>query len=165
MTITSPSPALHDMPVLDTLRVEHLFDMRVEFEPPRVIPTPLARRLTFTAKGGRIEGPRLRGEVLGGGDWVLVGSDGIARMDIRSTIRTEDGALIHYAALGVTVMPDDGMDRLQAGERLSFDEIYGRTTPRFETYDIRYAWLNGVIAIGLHELSKDHIDYRVYRML
>ena len=42
--------------------------------------------------GGIIEGPKLQGEVLpGGGDWLLVGSDGTGRVDVRATIRTWSG--------------------------------------------------------------------------
>jgi hypothetical protein len=40
-----------------------------------------------------------------------------------------------------------------------------RTTPSFETSHEQYAWLNGVVALGYNEISKDHIDYRIYRVL
>ena len=48
---------------------------------------------------------------------------------------------------------------------LSFDETYVRTTPKFETADERYAWLNEVVAVGYNILSPNHIDYRIYRVL
>ena len=38
-----------------------------------------------------------------------------------------------------------------------------RTTPKFETGDERYAWLNSLVCVGYNELSPDHIDYRIYR--
>jgi hypothetical protein len=50
----------------------------------------------------------------------------------------------------VIQLPPDGLQRLADGERIPFEESYVRTTPRFETSD---------------ELSKDHIDYRMYRVL
>jgi hypothetical protein len=62
-------------------------------------------------------------------------------------------------------IPPDGLERLAAGERLPFDETYVRTTPRLETADERYAWLSEHVLVGLNELSKDHIDYRIYRLL
>ena len=40
-----------------------------------------------------------------------------------------------------------------------------RTTPKFETADERYTWLNGLVVVGINELSPDHIDYRMYRVL
>jgi hypothetical protein len=86
-------------------------------------------------------------------------------MDIRATLRTDDDVLIHYSALGVTTIPDDGLERLAAGERLPFEETYVRTTPRFEVADERYAWLNPIVGVSHSELSPDHVDHRVYRVL
>jgi Protein of unknown function (DUF3237) len=157
---------LHERPLLTELPVEHLFDMSVDLEPAQVIQTPVGMRMTYIAKGGPIDGPALRGELLpGGGDWLVVGTDLIGRVDVRATIRTDDEALIHYTTGGVISIPPDGLERLAAGERLPFDETYVRTTPSFETSDERYAWLNGVVALGYNELSQDHIDYRIYRVL
>jgi hypothetical protein len=122
--------------------------------------------LTFIATGGAIEGPNLRGELLpGGGDWLIVGADGIGRVDVRATLRTHDGALIHYESRGIIKIPRDGLQRLAAGDMLPFEETYVRTTPKFETSDERYAWLSEVVAVGYNILSPNHIDYRIYRVL
>ncbi len=166
MSATATDQTLLERPKLAELPVEHLCDFEVELEPAQLIATPVGARMTFIAKGGRVTGPKLNGEVLpGGGDWLLVGSDRVGRVDVRATVRTDDGALIHYTAGGVISIPADGLERLQAGERLPFEETYVRTTPRFETADERYAWLNGIVVVGYNELSKDHIDYRMYRVL
>jgi hypothetical protein len=154
------------LPLVTALPVEHLFDMHVDLRPAQVIPTPVGTRMTFITTGGAIDGPKLRGELLpGGGDWLLVGSDGVGRADIRATIRTHDGALIHYESRGIIKVPADGLERLGAGELLPFDETYVRTTPKFETADERYAWLTEVVAVGYNVLSPNHIDYRIYRVL
>jgi hypothetical protein len=137
--------------------------MAVELEPAQLIPTATGMVMNYVARGGRFDGPRLRGEVLpGGGDALLVGSDSIGRVRVRATLRTEDDVLIHYTAGGVIRIPADGLERLAAGERLPFEETYVRTTPVLETSDERYAWLAERVLIGHNELSKDHIDYRVY---
>jgi Protein of unknown function (DUF3237) len=157
---------LLERPSLSQLPVEHLCDLRVDLEPAQLIGTPVGARMVFIAKGGRVEGPRFQGELLpGGGDWLLVGEDRIGRVDVRATVRTDDGALIHYTAGGIIEIPDDGLERLAAGERLPFEETYVRTTPKFETADERYSWLNRLVVVGHNELSKDHIDYRMYRVL
>lgn len=153
------------LPTLDALPAEHLFDMHVDLAPAQVISTAAGSRMTFITTGGVIDGPRLRGEILpGGGDWLLVGSDGIGRVDVRATLRTHDGALIHYETRGVIKIPADGLDRLAAGQALPFAETYVRTTPRFETADERYAWLSEVVAVGYNVLSPNHIDYRIFRV-
>jgi hypothetical protein len=146
--------------------VEHLCDFEVDLEPAQLIATPVGNRMTFIAKGGKVSGPKLNGEVLpGGGDWLLVGQDLVGRVDVRATVRTDDGALIHYTAGGVIKIPPDGLQRLVDGERIPFEQSYVRTTPKFETSDERYAWLNEIVVAGYNELSKDHIDYRMYRVL
>ena len=143
--------------LIDALPVEHLFDLSINLELGQVIPTPLGTRLTFVVKGGRFQGPRIRGEMLsGGGDWVSLGADGTSRMDVRATLRTDDGVLR---------FPADGRQRLANGERLSFDETYVRPTPRFETSDERYSWLSGIVTVGYGEYGQGRIDHRMFRVL
>jgi hypothetical protein len=163
MTTATP---VDQLPLVDALPVEHLFDMHVNLRPAQPIATPVGARLTFITTGGVIDGPKLRGEILpGGGDWLIVGADGVGRVDVRATIRTHDGVLIHYEARGVIKIPADGLDRLADGEVLPFEQTYVRTTPKFETADERYAWLSEVVAVGYNILSPNHIDYRIYRVL
>ncbi|MFI5508771.1 DUF3237 domain-containing protein [Mycobacterium sp. NPDC051804] len=163
MTTATP---VDQLPLIDALPVEHLFDMHVNLQPAQPITTPVGARMTFITTGGIIEGPKVRGEILpGGGDWLIVGSDGVGRVDVRATLRTHDGALIHYEARGIIKVPADGLERLAAGEVLGFDETYVRTTPKFETADERYAWLSALVAVGYNVLSPNHIDYRIYQVL
>jgi len=158
--------AVDQLPLVTALPVEHLFDMHVDLQPAQPIPTPVGTRMTFITTGGVIDGPMLRGELLpGGGDWLVLGSDGAGRVDVRATLRTHDGALIHYESRGIIKIPADGLQRLAAGEVLPFAETYVRTTPKFETGDERYAWLSEVVALGYNILSPNHIDYRIYRVL
>ena len=163
MTTATP---VDQLPLIDALPVEHLFEMHVNLQPAQPITTPVGARMTFITTGGIIEGPKVRGEILpGGGDWLIVGSDGVGRVDVRATLRTDDGALIHYEARGIIKVPADGLERLAAGEVLGFDETYVRTTPKFETADERYAWLSELVAVGYNVLSPNHIDYRIYQVL
>lgn len=157
---------LFDRAVLDALPVEHLCDLSFDLGPAQMISTPLGTRMTFVAQGGHFNGPGFRGEVLpGGGDWVSLGADGISRMDVRATLRTHDGVLIHYDSNGVLRFPPDGRQRLADGERLSVDESYVRPTPRFETSDERYSWLSGLVVVGYGEYGPGRIDHRMYRIL
>ncbi|GFG63890.1 UPF0311 protein [Mycobacterium kubicae] len=158
--------AVQQLPSVDALPAEHLFDMHVDLQPAQIIATAVGLRMTFITTGGTIDGPRLAGEILpGGGDWLLVGSDGTGRVDVRATIRTRDDALIHCETRGIIKVPAGALDRLAAGETVSFTESYIRTTPTFETADERYAWLSGLVTLGYNILSPNHIDYRIYRVL
>ncbi|OBG21690.1 hypothetical protein A5765_21245 [Mycolicibacterium celeriflavum] len=162
----SAATAVDQLPLRDALPAEHLFDIHVNLLPAQLIPTPLGMRMTFVTTGGTIDGPRMRGEVLpGGGDWLLVGNNGSGRVDVRATLRTHDGVLIHFESTGVIKVPADGLDRLARGQVLAFDETYVRTTPTFGTADDRYAWLSEIVAVGYNILSPNHVDYRVYWVL
>ena len=121
----APAPLL-DRPMLSELPVEHLCDLSIDLELGQVISTHLGTRLTFVVKGGRFEGPRFRGEMLpGGGDWVSLGADGISRMDVRATMRTHDGVLIHYDSHGILKYPPDGRFQNLRGDRLILNHQLG----------------------------------------
>ena len=159
------TPLLFDLAPQSSLAVEHVCDMAVDLNAPQPIDTAVGFRLTYIAKDGRATG-KISGEILaGGGDWVTVGTDGASRMDIRQTLRTDDGALIHYSALGIVSLPEDGRERIARGARIPFNEGYMRTFPKFETSDERYGWLTRHAFISVGELSPGHVDHRIYRVL
>jgi len=133
-----------------TPQLERLCRATVEIGPPlQVGPTPLGERRIIPITGGRVEGERLRGEVLpGGADWQIVRADGAAVLEARYCVRAEDGALIFVVNTGIRVAAPDVLARLARGEPVAPREYYFRTTPRFETSAPRYAWLNDVVAVG-----------------
>jgi glucuronate isomerase len=102
--------------------------------------TPHGKLLIFPVIGGSFEGERLRGKVLaGGGDWVTARTDGTFELDLRVTLETDDGALIHMTFTGVR---DDANQ-------------YLRTLPRFETAAPQYAFLNRLLAVGIGEIRPE----------
>lgn len=158
MTLTEIEP-------MTSLDVEHLCDIRIDFEPAQIFATPMGTRIIAVVRHGTIEGPRLRGEFLpGGGDWMVAGTDRIGRLDVRATFRTDDGELVFFTATGRACLPDDALSRFYTGELIGVDEMYTRTAPLFETGAQKYRWLNGVVAIGFNQLSLTSVDYRVYRV-
>ena len=80
---------------------EHLLDIRISFDPVQIFETPVGTRFTYVVKEGRCEGPKIAGDILpGGGDWILLGTDQVARLDVRATLRTDDGAHVHLTNTG-----------------------------------------------------------------
>lgn len=153
-----------DEPNRTELPVEYLFEFNVDFGDGMLIyPSPAGMRIDAIISAGKVEGPRLRGVVLpGGGDWLTVTSDGVGRMDVRATIRTDTGDVVHYTSSGRTVLDDGTRGRFLAGETIYDSEVYGRSAPLFETASKTYDWLNGIAAVGLvRELSLEHIRYRI----
>ena len=74
------------------LKSELLFEVSADIdmeEAQELGANPQGNRRIAYIKGGTIEGPKLKGEILpGGGDWVLVRPDGARRLDVRTTVRT-----------------------------------------------------------------------------
>lgn len=127
-----------------------LMTLQVTLETPqRIGAVPSGTRVTVPITGGEFEGPRLRGRVLpGGGDWTLLRSDGVLELDLRVTLQTDDGALIHLASFGLRHGPPEVIAALGRGEPVDPARYYFRTVPRFETGADRYAFLNRIMAVA-----------------
>jgi hypothetical protein len=155
--------------MIDTLTYEPLFvmDLEVGYATSHLIgDTARGLRGVYPVDGGTFEGPRLRGTVDGGGsDWVTQRSDGLMLIDVRLTLHTDDGATIGMVYTGIAwARSAELMARFRQRERLSYDEFYLRTTPRFESGDERYAWLNGVVAVANGERTERGGRYHVFEI-
>src|ERR1700734_2871004 len=85
--------------------------------PQKIGAVPHGMRVTAPITDGHFEGPRLRGRVLaGGGDWTLLRGDGVLELDLRITLETDDGALIHLASFGLRHGPPEVLAALARGE-------------------------------------------------
>src|SRR2546430_9224173 len=102
---------------------------------------PHGTRVTAPIASGHFEGPRLRGKVLpGGGDWTLLRGDGVLELDLRLTLETDDGALIHMTSFGLRHGPPAGLAALARGEPVDTSAHYFRTTPRFRPQPPKYTF-------------------------
>lgn len=82
----------------------------------------------------RFEGERLNAKLKGraAADWLQVSPEGYGTLDVKATLGTDDGALIHATYSG----------------RLLFDTMTVYTAPLFHTGDERYAWINRIQAVA-----------------
>ena len=171
-------PPLQDRPLQDrplkdrlseallTVRTRPLFTLQLSVRPIQVIgETPTADR-RIGVFGGRFEGERLSGEVLdGGSDWQSVRPDGSTLLDVRLVLQTNDGALIAMTYKGLRHGPREVMERLAKGEEVDPANYYFRINPMFETASKDYAWLNGVLAVGLGHRCADGPIYNIFELL
>jgi hypothetical protein len=138
---TSSPPSVSRADRRSSLRSRPLMTLRLNTAPTQDIGAgPRGTRLTFPITGGSFEGDRLCGKVLGGGgDWGVKRPDGVLELDLRITLETDDGALIHLTFEGIR------HDGTPAGP-------YFRTLPRFETAALKYFFLNRLLAVGTGEI-------------
>jgi hypothetical protein len=132
----------------------------------RLGPVPHGTRSIVPVVGGAFQGQRLRGTVLpGGGDWLLLRSDGVLELDLRITLETDDHALIHMTFQGLRHGPPEVFAALARGEVVDPASYYFRTLPRFETSVERYAFLNRIVTVGVGETRPGKAVHRIDEIL
>ncbi len=131
----------------------------------RVGGVPHGTRVISPVASGSFEGPRLRGRVLpGGGDWTLLRGDGVLELDLRFTLETDDGALIHMTSFGLRHGPPEVLAALARGEVVDPSAYYFRTTPRFETAHPKYAFLNRLLAVSTGDRRPGGPIYTIFEI-
>jgi hypothetical protein len=137
-----------------TLALLPLATMVAELRPPKVLSrTPAGTRMIYEVASGSISGERLNAKMAGAAaaDWMLVGPDGTGTLDVRSLVETDDGALVFIQYSGRVDLSEGGTAPLYA-------------TPRFETGDPRYGWLNKLQAVGKGTLEGSTLTYDLYEL-
>lgn len=112
---------------------------------------PAGARTVAEVSGGTMIGDRLNGSVKGtaAADWMLTSKDGVATLDVRVVVETDDGALLYITYEG----------RADWSEGPGTKPIY--IAPKFETSDERYGWLNAVQAVGKGQLGRGTVTYEI----
>ena len=153
--------------VLKSLRTQSLFVMRLDVRKLQIVgATPGGYRRIGVVPGGSFEGERLSGEVLeGGSDWQTVRSDGATTLNVRLVLKTKDKALIGMTYRGIRYGPPDVVARIEKGEVVDPTSHYFRINPLFETANANYAWLNGVVAVGIGHRRADGPIYSIFEVL
>jgi Protein of unknown function (DUF3237) len=110
--------------------------------------TPDGARRIIPIIGGVVEGPLIRGELIGGGaDWQLTRPDGVTVVDATYALKTEDGAVIQIRNRGLRHGPPEAMAALARGEEVDPSAYYFRSAPEFVAPEGRYEWLNRSIFV------------------
>jgi hypothetical protein len=145
-----------------------LMTLRVIVATPQDVgAVPHGARRIVPIGGGDFEGPRLRGTVLPGGsaDWLLLRADGVLELDLRVTLRTDDGALILMKSFGLRHGPPEVIAAIGRGETVDPGSYYFRTTPRFETAHPTYAFLNRLVAVATGDRRAEGPVYTIHEVL
>ena len=129
--------------------------------------TPYGARKIATVVAGTFAGDRLRGTVQPspGGDWLLLRSDGVLCLDVRMTLKTDDGDLIYMSYKGMRHGPKDVMERLNKGEVVDPALYYFRSVPVFETSSVKYGWLNRAVFVAIGRREATGPIYDVHEIL
>ena len=126
-----------------TIALEHVCDLVVELSPPHEMGAALAgTRRIIPIVGGSASGARINGRILNvGADWQTVQAGGVAQLDARYGIETDDGAVIEVVSQGIRHASPEVAARIVAGEAVPPSEYYMRTAIRLDSGHPDYAWV------------------------
>jgi hypothetical protein len=127
--------------------------------------TPYGGRRVIEILGGRVEG-KVAGKILSGGaDWQIIRSDGVADIQARYVIETDDGARVLVTSNGLRHGPADVLAAIARGEKVNPALYYFRTVMRFEASNPSLDWFNRIIAIARGERERLSVKLDVYELL
>jgi hypothetical protein len=115
--------------------------------------------------GGWVKGPRINGTLLApAGDWSRALPSGASRLDVRATIKTDDGALIYISYNGIFKDSEETEARAAQGEVLTSKDLYFVIAPTMQTSAKKYDWLNAVQCIGkmVSYKSDSYVKYDIF---
>ncbi len=101
----------------------------------------------------------------GGADWQVLRTDGVAELEARYTLRTDDGALIYVRNHALRHGTPEAMAALAQGRRADPASYYFRGATFFETSAARYAWLGKTIVICSGEREPAGVNIKFFQVL
>lgn len=146
--------------------LEFIFGARVTVDPPQDLGAfNKGRRRIVPISGGEFSGPDMRGTVLSGGaDWQLIRHDGVAELEARYTLQTDDGAVIHVRNLARRHGPADVMEALADGKPVPPNAYYFRGATFFETGAMRYVWMTQHIVVCTGHREPAQVSLGFYKV-
>lgn len=140
---------------VDSLPAEHIGTLTArtnDVDRPVVSGGPFGTKVVATVSSATLVGPKITASMVDGvaaGDWLTMLPGGRFSLDVRLSLRTDDGADIYVSYTGLGSRNDDGTASI-------------RTAPRFETGDERYAWLNELFCVAVGGTTDDGVEYEIY---
>jgi hypothetical protein len=146
--------------------LEHVCTLTVELGPIREMGQGRAgARRIIPIIGGTVAGPRLTGKILNvGADWQTLFQSGMAELDTRYAMETDDGAVIEIINYGYRDGTPEVLAALGRGEAVPPEDYYMRTHARLETGDARYDWVNRTLFVGTGARNKSSVNVDLYAL-
>ena len=113
---------------------------------------PKGSRVVIDVVSAEVVGKRIRASLAtnDAADWLTLSEDGkLGALDVRLTLKTEDGAFVYVEYQG----------------RANMETGVIATAPTFQTSDENYRWLNWVQAVGAGQLGENgQLVYSLYEV-
>jgi hypothetical protein len=163
-TTTQTAADAKHLDVIAPLKLEYVFQIKIDFSERVSFQTPNGRRAYVPAVSGVIEGPRLQGIVVphSGADYA-----GNGRLNAHYMLKASDGTMIYINNTGYLYpmdnKPIDRNDPSWGGDR----EFYFRITPVFDTPIGPHDWLTRTVIVGTGQrhANPDYTIFTYYAVL
>lgn len=148
-------------------KLEFVFELRVLVSAVQEMgETTKGVRRIIPITGGSFAGPQINGTIVPGGyDWQLIRSDGVAEVEARYVLRTDDKALITIVNTGLRHGPAVVMQQMARGEDVEPSLYYFRSIPYFETGEPRYGWLTNSIFLANGIRKPTEVIIQIWKVL
>ena len=155
-----------DIPALKT---EFAFQVRINFRERLIFgETPRGGRGYVPPTGGWVEGPRLKGKVIGysGADWAWTRPDGVLELNAHYMLEADDGTPIYIQNKGY-LYRHDGQGNVKPGPGGIEVPTYFAITPTFDVPKGKHDWLARTIIVGTgqRKANPDHTLFTYYAVL
>lgn len=148
------------------IKTRPIFSLSVRLAPPICIAGTLGERRFIAVLGGKVEGPRLSGEILPvGEDLQSIRPDGAVELDIRTVIQTISGHHVYLSGRGIRHGAPETLARIAAGEEVPSSEYYFRESLYFETGDPELDWLTRCVTVAKGRRSRSTATIDVFQVL
>jgi hypothetical protein len=154
------------------LKLEHAFDVRVDFTADRRLfaPLPGGDRQGYTpVAGGALLGPRLKGRVMphSGADYARFRADDVIELNAHYLWEADDGTLIYIYNRGYIRVGGHDREKAKVNDQGMAQPLYFRVTPTFRAPVGPHEWLNSTVFVGAAERRQnpDHTLFRYYAVV
>ena len=98
---------------------------------------------------GRVEGPGIKGEIVPPtGDWLEIGADGTMRLDVRMSVKMDDGSYVYITYTG-RIVPNEALGAgIENNTKVNGADLYFVTNPVARTSSKKYGWMNQALFLG-----------------
>lgn len=114
--------------------------------------------------GGTVTG-RIEGKILpGGADWQFAYDSGATDLEAHYCLELDGGDVVEVKSAGVRSGDPEVIAKVMAGEDVSPDAYYFRTSIKFRTSSERYAWLNRILTVGICGRDQNGVLIRLFEI-
>lgn len=105
-------------------------------------------------------------------DWVKILPSGDFKMDVRCSVKMDDGSVISLDYSGLIKFTEASQAKFQKGELITSSDAYWITNPVMRTSSEKYAWVNDAMLVGKlismqppAEGAKAYVRYDLYQVV